>query len=307
MLKNECSRNCWLAAAVVGLLVWIFNGTFFGGLILGLITCFLLGSLLIWIACEGAGGPVEGAEVLDGRPLPAHPENDAGVLNRAEQAVVDASHAFSAGTVAAVAKGREALHDFQTGTDGEEVSLKDRASEGLEHASEAVKSLAMKGKEALDSLYGVNEGEAKPEAETKPSPPAESVIADQPLAEPVALQSAPVETDQVLPAQVDTDPKDAVSAGPAPVKPAKLAASEADNLKEIKGVGPALETLLHENGVTSFAQIAGWNDADIDRYAELIGRMGGRIRSDDWVAQAKILAAGGDTEFSSRVDRGEVY
>lgn len=32
----------------------------------------------------------------------------------------------------------------------------------------------------------------------------------------------------------------------------------ADNLKEIKGVGPQLEKLLHDNGVTSFAQIAVW-------------------------------------------------
>ena len=56
-----------------------------------------------------------------------------------------------------------------------------------------------------------------------------------------------------------------------------------------------------------FDQIAAWDDGDIDHYAELIGRMGGRIRSDDWVGQARTLAAGGETEFSKRVEEGGVY
>ena len=32
----------------------------------------------------------------------------------------------------------------------------------------------------------------------------------------------------------------------------------------------------------------------------------GRIERENWVEQARILAAGGQTEFSRRVDRGEV-
>ncbi|MFV0383104.1 hypothetical protein [Paracoccus sp. (in: a-proteobacteria)] len=71
-------------------------------------------------------------------------------------------------------------------------------------------------------------------------------------------------------------------------------APKPDDLKLIKGVGPKLEELLHENGVTGFAQIATWTDADIDRFAGVIGRMGSRIRSDDWVAQARVLASGGE-------------
>lgn len=90
---------------------------------------------------------------------------------------------------------------------------------------------------------------------------------------------------------------------------AKLRTGEAapDDLKEIKGVGPALESLLHENGVTRFAQIAAWGDAEIDDFAAKIGRNGGRIRNDDWIGQARTLAQGGETEFSRRVDKGEVY
>lgn len=66
-----------------------------------------------------------------------------------------------------------------------------------------------------------------------------------------------------------------------------------DDLKDIKGIGPKLEELLHQHGVTRFDQIAAWDEADKDRFAEVIGRMGGRIRSDDWVGQARALAEGG--------------
>lgn len=81
-------------------------------------------------------------------------------------------------------------------------------------------------------------------------------------------------------------------------------AAQPDDLKLIRGVGPKLEEMLHEHGVTRFAQIAEWDDAEMDRFAEIIGRMGGRIRSDDWVGQAQVLARGEETEFSKRVEEG---
>lgn len=80
-----------------------------------------------------------------------------------------------------------------------------------------------------------------------------------------------------------------------------------DDLMRIKGIGPKLNDWLHENGITRYAQIAGWDGAAIADYAHRLGRMGNRIEADDWVGQAKLLAAGGETEFSHRVDDGEVY
>ena len=44
--------------------------------------------------------------------------------------------------------------------------------------------------------------------------------------------------------------------------------------------------------MTSFAQIAAWDDAEIDRVDAQLGRFQGRIRRDDWPAQARFLAAG---------------
>ncbi|MGR3378227.1 endonuclease [Salipiger abyssi] len=80
-----------------------------------------------------------------------------------------------------------------------------------------------------------------------------------------------------------------------------------DNLKEIKGVGPKLESLLHELGIFHFDQIAGWSAAEVAWMDSNLKGFRGRVSRDDWIGQARILAAGGDTEFSQRVDKGEVY
>ncbi len=69
------------------------------------------------------------------------------------------------------------------------------------------------------------------------------------------------------------------------------AAAGADDLKELSGVGPALEKKLLANGVTSFAQIAAWGDADIEKFDELLS-FKGRIVREGWVDQAKALAKG---------------
>jgi predicted flap endonuclease-1-like 5' DNA nuclease len=63
-----------------------------------------------------------------------------------------------------------------------------------------------------------------------------------------------------------------------------------DDLTRIKGLGPKLAEQLRGLGVTSFAQIAGWDDAEIDRIDGQLGRFQGRIRRDDWPGQARLLA-----------------
>ncbi|WP_135503448.1 hypothetical protein [Roseovarius aestuariivivens] len=82
---------------------------------------------------------------------------------------------------------------------------------------------------------------------------------------------------------------------------------KADNLKEIKGVGPKLETMLNDMGFYHFDQIAGWSPEEVAWVNANLKGFKGRVTRDDWIAQAKILAAGGDTEFSKRVDKGDVY
>jgi large subunit ribosomal protein L21 len=86
--------------------------------------------------------------------------------------------------------------------------------------------------------------------------------------------------------------KSAAKAKAAPAKAkaaAPAAAAGADDLKQLSGVGPALEKKLHAAGVTSFAQIAAWTDADVAATDEQLS-LKGRIEREGWIAQAKALA-----------------
>ena len=69
-----------------------------------------------------------------------------------------------------------------------------------------------------------------------------------------------------------------------------------DDLKLISGVGPRNESLLHELGIYTWAQVASWQQAErewVDSYL----RFKGRIEREDWVGQAKALAEGGEAEY----------
>jgi predicted flap endonuclease-1-like 5' DNA nuclease len=93
-------------------------------------------------------------------------------------------------------------------------------------------------------------------------------------------------------------------------KPELLAAARGgkpDDLKEIKGVGPKMEAMLHGMGIFHFDQVASWRAPEVAWVDENLEGFKGRVSRDEWVAQAKILAAGGTTEFSRRVEDGKVY
>ena len=69
----------------------------------------------------------------------------------------------------------------------------------------------------------------------------------------------------------------------------RRAASAKDDLKLISGVGPALEKKLNKLGVKTYADIAQWKKADVERVDEELN-FKGRIQREDWVKQAKVLA-----------------
>jgi predicted flap endonuclease-1-like 5' DNA nuclease len=79
-----------------------------------------------------------------------------------------------------------------------------------------------------------------------------------------------------------------------------IANDGADDLLLLKGVGPKLAALLNSLGVTRFAQIAAWTDADIARVDAQLGAFSGRIERDNWVEQAALLAAGDRQGFEAR-------
>ena len=78
-----------------------------------------------------------------------------------------------------------------------------------------------------------------------------------------------------------------------------------DDLKRIRGIGVSIENRLRSLGVMTYEQVANWTRADIDRISETLD-FKGRIERENWVEQARILASGGQTDFSRRIDRGEI-
>lgn len=111
---------------------------------------------------------------------------------------------------------------------------------------------------------------------------------------------------------------DAASSGPGSVtavegegtKPEGLDAAREggpDDLKSIKGIGPALEKLCHSLGIYHFDQIAAWGGEELAWIDQNLKGFKGRASRDNWIDQAKILASGGTTEFADRVKKGDVY
>jgi predicted flap endonuclease-1-like 5' DNA nuclease len=79
----------------------------------------------------------------------------------------------------------------------------------------------------------------------------------------------------------------------------------AQDLKRIRGIGVLIERRLNAMQIVSYEQIANWTAEDIERVSRTLD-FKGRIERENWVEQARILASGGATEFSRRVDRGDV-
>lgn len=77
-------------------------------------------------------------------------------------------------------------------------------------------------------------------------------------------------------------------------------AGKADDLKEIEGIGPAMEKLVNGLGFYHFDQIAGWGEADVASVDAEMKGFKGRIARDRWVAQAKIIVTEGLEAFRER-------
>ncbi len=142
---------------------------------------------------------------------------------------------------------------------------------------------------------------AKPEAAAPKAKPAAPAKAEPVKAEAPKPEASKAETVKAEPAKAEPVKAAPVKAEPAKAEPVKDAPkpaaspapkTAADDLTLLKGVGPKMAANLKAQGVTSFADIAAWDDAKIDQMDEALGGLPGRIRRDDWVGQAKALLKG---------------
>jgi predicted flap endonuclease-1-like 5' DNA nuclease len=141
-------------------------------------------------------------------------------------------------------------------------------------------------------------GHAPAEARAAPvetvATPAAFVAAPMPAAEPKPAAKAAAKPA----AKAAPKPKAPKPAGPERLKAPRK--GKADDLKEIEGIGPALEKLVNGLGFYHFDQIAGWTDADVAVVDAEMTNFKGRIARDKWVAQAKIIVAEGLEAFRER-------
>ncbi|WP_337660488.1 hypothetical protein [Anderseniella sp. Alg231-50] len=157
------------------------------------------------------------------------------------------------------------------------------------------------GKPAADKPAESSAGDAKatvaaaPQPEPEPEPVAVSKTKPEPEAKPKPAASKPVAKVAAAPASQGK-----------PVRPKGLPGArdgKPDKLQMISGVGPKLEKTLHGLGFFHFDQIAAWGKDQIDWVDEHL-RYKGRIERDEWIAQAKLLAADDMDQFNKLYGTG---
>jgi hypothetical protein len=255
------------AGIVVGILVgWLAGAP--AGLIFGVVAFVLVGFLVDFNL-----GPKPRDE--------AHSEHVHQLHHRHAEAAPVAPAAAAPGTA-----GLEPAHAQPTPGLGISERVREAARAAGEAARAAVGSGEIRGGGGVPSPL-MGEG-TPPRPGPEPVPPG-----------PVPPEPVPVPPEPLPPGPI---------AGEAGARPAGLEAPEGkpDDLKRLNGVGPKLEALLHSLGIYHFHQIAAWGPDEIAWFDSNMEGFRGRVVREDWVGQARILAAGGETEHSKAVDRGEV-
>lgn len=148
----------------------------------------------------------------------------------------------------------------------------------------------------------VDTGETRQSAKLEKSAPKRSE-SEKKAVTAAAIRTAAVD---IVPAKTEeTAAAKADAAGSRPKVLKKALGAGKDNLKRIKGIGPKNEEALNRLGIFHFAQIAGLKAKEAAWIGAFLA-FPGRIEREEWIAQAKRLAAGKETEFSKRVDKGDV-
>jgi len=276
----SCALGCWLVAALGGalaaVLLWVLGGwSFMQGAFAGIVVAAVAGLLLTWIMC---------------RPLPAAgaaevgQKDDAAQKADAARAAAEARSADAAAAPTATATPATATPATATAAETKPAVVASKPLAGQQELAERKGEWKYEGDDAapeasIEAPSAADAPAEKPKAKAKPKPKAK------------AKEAAPV----------------AEGAG---TKPETLSAARdggPDNLKQIKGVGPKLEALLHSMGFYHFDQVASWGANEVAWVDQNLEGFKGRVTRDEWVSQAKILAEGGTTEFSSKVKKGGVY
>ena len=142
-------------------------------------------------------------------------------------------------------------------------------------------------KAATPALAALMSTQAAATSAATKAAPAKSAAAKKPAATKTAAK----------PAAKAAAPKKLAAPAARKAATPQAATGKADNLRRLIGIGPVNERLLKGLGVTTYAQLAAWTDADVKRIEEVLN-FDGRIAREKWIEQAKLLAAGNEAEFA---------
>lgn len=320
----SCSTGCWALAAGIGLITFviltIMSGfSLFAALFLGLLVFVLSGLLFNWLFCASNDAAASTTTATSSTSAPAAAAASgaaAATPAAATPASTEASGAVKSKTTLAgedelaSRKGDwkyegDAASNASASADAEAPAASEAAEPAAAEASAASASTSTAAAPAATpvksntTLAGEEElasrkGEWKYEAPAKEKAPAKKPAAKKAPAKKAAAPEA-------TPAAVATD------AGTKPATLDKPRAGGADDLKMIKGVGPKLEEMLHSLGFYHYDQVAAWKDAEVAWVDQNLKGFKGRATRDAWVEQAKLLAAGEETEFSKRASKDGTY
>ncbi len=275
---TTCSIVCWLLAFAFGVFVAaaLIGWTGMHGLVaavLGLIAMLLAGWILKGMFCVD--------------------DTSSSVSSTPSAAAVSAS---AVGTAAAAPTTEAPAAAKSTAT----AKTKIAAPKAKVAAKPATKKAAPAKKTAAKSTTTAKTKTAAPEAKAATKPAAKKAVP----ATKIAAKSTTAAKAKTAAAKKPAAAKPATAKKPAAKKAtaAKFytkAPAKVDDLKLISGVGPKLEETLNKIGVYKYEQVAVWKKADIKKVDDQL-RFKGRIERDDWMKQAKVLAKGGDTEFSKK-------
>lgn len=303
--NSTCQIGCWAMAAVAGLLTFVMlltvgEYTFMPAAFLGALVFVLLGLVFSWLFCTPL--PAAGAKSADSASQSSTTSGSTG-------SNVGASAAVAAGTSAAVAStSASGSANAAADTAAADKAAADAAAADKAAADKAAADKAAADKAAADKAAADKVAADKAAAEKAASE--QAAAKKTAAAEKKAAKAAADKAAADAAAGEDFDGDGVLEGADEGTKPATLTAAReggADDLKLIKGIGPKLEKLCNSMGFFHFDQIAAWTADELAWVNSNLEGFKGRATRDEWVAQAKLLAAGEDTEFSKRVDKGSVY
>lgn len=330
-----------LAAA---LLMMLAGFSFIAATFFGLLVLVLGGVFLSWAFCKGLPGPNEmsvdstasGVDARVERPVTSRPTAASAKASQASGAAADVAPAAAvAAPVVATAAGaadiqpsaKLAGEDELAGRKGEWKydGSGSSAGAGDDAAAAAAAAKAKADADAADAKAKADAAAAKAKADAAARDAAAKAEADAAKARADAQAKADADAARAAAAakaeadakaqaaasdSVDYDGdgvKEGVNEGTRPEALDGPRGGKADDLKQIKGVGPKMEKLCNSLGFYHFDQIAGWSLDEVAWVDANLEGFKGRVTRDTWVEQARILAAGGETAFSKKVEKGGVY